>query len=147
MLHHGSKFHMKMCREPVTGLEMSQELFCRRTSQSVGLHFLSEELLLPKQFLCTSIVVDSTRPIVAHENIHRHLNLGAIDFKITLQCSNKYLHSLRDKSLQYLPVLIWIPPHYGCDKHFEVCQDCMEGIRGDLKKNKHHVKTLIILKK
>jgi len=75
MLLNGSEFHVKMRREPVFGLEVSEELLSCRTSQRVGLHFLTQKLLLPQQFCCTSMVVDSTRPVVAHEDVYGHLDL------------------------------------------------------------------------
>lgn len=75
MLHDSSKFDMQMCREPVAGLEVSQELLSSRTPKTVGLYFLSQELLLSQQLFCTSIIIDSTRPVMAHENVYGHLDL------------------------------------------------------------------------
>lgn len=76
MLHKGCKFHVKMCREPVGGLEVSQKLCSSRTSQCVRFHFMTQKLLLSQQFPCASIIVYSTWPVVAHENVHRHTHLS-----------------------------------------------------------------------
>ena len=75
VLHHGSKFDVKMRREPVAGLQVVQELFGCRAPQGVGLHLLTEKLLLAQQLLCASVIIDSTRPVMAHEDVNGHLDL------------------------------------------------------------------------
>ncbi len=102
MLHNGSKFHMKMCREPVAGLEVGQELLSSRTSQSVGLHFLTQKLLLPQQFPRTSIVVDPTRPVVAHENVYGHLDLsGNKHLRMNIHCLDKSFELYAGEQVEY----------------------------------------------
>lgn len=81
MLHHGSKLDVKMSREPVVWLQVAQQLFSCRTSQKVGFNFLAQKLFLTQQFSCVSVVVDSTRPIMAHENVYRHLDLSGVEKK------------------------------------------------------------------
>lgn len=75
MFDDSSKFDMKVRREPVTGLQMSQQLLSGRTSQSVALHFLTEKLFLLQQFSRPSVVVNSSGPVVTHENVDGLLDL------------------------------------------------------------------------
>lgn len=76
MFDDGSKLDVKVSREPVTGLQMSEQLLGSWTSQRIALHFLSEKLFLLQQFICSSIVVNSTGPVVTHENVDGPLDLN-----------------------------------------------------------------------
>ena len=139
MLHNGSKFDVQMCREPVVRLQVSQQLLSSRTSQRVGLHLLTQKLLLPQQLPRAPTVVDPTRPVVAHENVYGHLDLsGNKNVWINICWSyNIYWESFEicARNIGYLPVLVWTPLCFGRGKHFEVCQGCMEGVHGDLKQH------------
>lgn len=46
MFDNCSKLDMKVCREPVTGLEVSEQLLRSWTSKSVALHFLAKKFFL-----------------------------------------------------------------------------------------------------
>lgn len=76
MFDDGSKLDVQMSREPVTGLQVSQQLLGGWTSQRVALHFLSEELFLLQQLIGSPVVVDSTRPVVTHEDVDGPLDLN-----------------------------------------------------------------------
>lgn len=75
MFDDGSKLDVEVSREPVTGLQMSEQLLRRWTSQRVALHLLAEELLLLQEFLRSPVVVNSTGPVVTHENVDGLLDL------------------------------------------------------------------------
>lgn len=76
MLDDGSELDVKVSREPVGGLQVSEQLLSGWTSQRVALHFLTEELLLLQQLTRPAVVVNSTRPVVTHENVDGLLDLN-----------------------------------------------------------------------
>lgn len=78
MLDDGCKLDVEVSREPVTGLQVSQQLLSGRTPQRVALHFLPEKLLLLQQLGRPAVVVDSAGPVVTHEDVH-----GPLDLNIT----------------------------------------------------------------
>ena len=64
MRYDGSKFTVKMSREPVLGFECVQDVPGRRRPQPVLLNLVPEVLLVPEQPVHVAVVVHAAGPVV-----------------------------------------------------------------------------------
>lgn len=119
VVNNGGKLNMQVSREPIVRFQMVEQLLCRWTAQSTISYFLCKESLASDQAVDVAKVIDSTWPIVGHENIQRQLYLPLTC--ISQGCISGPNNRKSPKTLHFLHLLCNLHYNTNSTSAFQLC--------------------------